>query len=75
MRQAALYETVKHYSTEEGYPIQLCCEVLHVSRAAYYRWLRGEKASGQKQTKELRKSWKASIWSTRIKGIVESTTT
>ena len=44
MRQAALYETVTHYSTEEGYPIQLCCEVLHVSRAAYYRWLRGKKS-------------------------------
>ena len=40
----AQYETIKFYSSDGKYPVQLCCEALKVSRAAYYRWLKGKKS-------------------------------
>jgi putative transposase len=40
IRKQAEYETIKQLHTEKGYPVQAMCEILHVTRSAYYRWLK-----------------------------------
>lgn len=42
MRQSHLYEAIKYCTEELDYPVELCCEILHVSRSAYYKWRRGD---------------------------------
>ena len=41
MRQANLYISIKANVEEHGYRTETCCDILHVSRSAYYRWLSG----------------------------------
>ena len=41
MRQAHLYISIKVNVEEHGYRTETCCDILHVSRSAYYRWLSG----------------------------------
>ena len=41
MRQANLYISIKGNVEEHGYRTETCCDILHVSRSAYYRWLSG----------------------------------
>ena len=41
MRQGNLYESIKVNVGEHGYRTEACCDILHVSRSAYYRWLSG----------------------------------
>ena len=41
MRQATVYISIKANVEEHGYCIEACCDILHVSRSAYYRWLSG----------------------------------
>ena len=40
MRQSHLYEAIRYCSEEYDDPVELCCEILHVSRSAYYKWLK-----------------------------------
>jgi len=42
VRQAHLYQAIKGCAEEYGYPVDAGCEILHVSRSAYYKWLKGE---------------------------------
>ncbi len=42
MRQSHLYEAIKYCAEEYDDPVELSCEILHVSRSAYYKWLRGD---------------------------------
>ena len=42
MRQSHLYEAIKYCAAEYGEPVELSCEILHVSRSAYYKWLKGD---------------------------------
>ena len=42
MRQAHLYESIKTNTEEHDYRIEVCCDILRVSRSAYYRWLNGK---------------------------------
>lgn len=42
MRQSHLYEAIRYCAEEYGDPVELSCEILHVSRSAYYKWLRGD---------------------------------
>lgn len=42
MRQSHLYEAIKYCSEEYDDPVELSCEILHVSRSAYYKWLKGD---------------------------------
>ena len=37
-----MYQAIKYCSEEYHYPIETACEILHVSRSAYYKWLRGD---------------------------------
>ena len=48
MRQSHIYLAIKECKEEYGDPVELSCDMLGVSRAAYYRWL-----SGKKSTREL----------------------
>lgn len=48
MQQSHIYLAIKECKEEYGDPIELSCDLLGVSRAAYYRWL-----SGKKSTREL----------------------
>ena len=51
MRQSSLYVSVRDCHEEYGYPIEPCCNILHVSRSAYYNWLSG-KQSGREEENE-----------------------
>ena len=42
MRQSHLYEAIKYCAEEYDDPVELSCKILHVSRSAYYKWLRGD---------------------------------
>ena len=42
MRQANLYVSIKVNVDEHNYSVESCCDILHVSRSAYYRWIRGK---------------------------------
>ena len=42
MRQSHLYEAIKYCNEAYDDPVELCCDILHVSRSAYYKWLRGD---------------------------------
>lgn len=41
MRQGHLYSSVKESAIEYGYSVEACCDILSISRAAYYKWLNG----------------------------------
>ena len=49
VRQAHLYEAVK----ASGQPIDLCCELLHISRSAYYKWHSSNLSPRQKENEEI----------------------
>ncbi|MEY2192075.1 transposase [Neobacillus sp. BF23-41] len=42
------YEVIREMS-KEHYPIQLLCEIAHVSRSGYYKWLKRKISPSEKQ--------------------------
>ena len=36
-----------------GYPVEPCCDILHISRNAYYRWLSGKKSRRQQENEQI----------------------
>ena len=40
-------------SEEKKYPVQRLCEYLHLSRGAYYRWLKDPVSFSEKYNKEI----------------------
>ena len=38
---------------ENGDPVALCCDVLHISRSAYYKWASGKKSSRERENEEI----------------------
>lgn len=42
MRQSHLYEAIQYCAEEYDDPVELSCEILHVARSAYYKWLKGD---------------------------------
>lgn len=42
MRQRHIYAAIREAHAEKGYPIELTCELLHVARSAYHRWVSGK---------------------------------
>lgn len=42
VRQSHLYSSIKYCTEIKRYPVEPCCRILHVSRSAYYKWLRGD---------------------------------
>ena len=39
VRKIALYQTVQYFHDKKKYPVNWLCQFLHLSRAAYYKWL------------------------------------
>lgn len=54
MRQLNLYVCIRDCSAKNGYPVESCCDILHVSRGAYYKWLSGSKANRQAENERER---------------------
>ena len=42
MRQDKLYEAIRFCKEEFSYPVDSACEILQISRSAYYKWLTGK---------------------------------
>lgn len=53
MRQRHLYISIRDHNREYGYPVDLCCEILQVSKAAYYEWLRGKNPTREEENKKI----------------------
>ena len=39
-----MYRAIRECHAEKNYPIEECCKILHVSRAAYHRWASGSQS-------------------------------
>lgn len=48
-----MYESVRICHEEDHYPVELCCHILHISRAAYYKWLNQEPSERQKTNEKI----------------------
>ena len=55
MRQSNLYISIKANVEEYGYRIETCCDILHVSRSAYYRWLSGRVGKRTQENERIAK--------------------
>jgi len=53
VRQSNLYCSVRDCHEEYGYPVNPCCDILHISRSAYYRWLSGKKSRRQRENEQI----------------------
>ena len=53
MRHAQIYQAIKEEREEHGYPIGSLCRLGHVSRAAYYKWLRREIPACEAENKRI----------------------
>ena len=55
MKQEHLYVAIHECHNEFGYSVEAACQILHVSRAAYYRWAAGYKSSRTKANEQIAK--------------------
>lgn len=53
MRQGHLYRAIREYNAESGCPIELSCELLHVSRSAYHKWAAGKLSNRAAENEQL----------------------
>ena len=53
MRQSHIYLAIKECKEEYGDPVELSCDMLGVSRAAYYRWLSGKKCDRELENEKI----------------------
>ena len=53
MRQSHIYLAIKECKEEYGVPVELSCDLLGVSRAAYYRWLSGKKCTRELENEKI----------------------
>ena len=53
MRQSHIYLAIKECKEEYGAPVELSCDLLGVSIAAYYRWLSGKKCSRELENEKI----------------------
>ena len=53
MRQSHIHLAIKECKEEYGVPVELSCELLGVSRAAYYRWLSGKKCARELENEKI----------------------
>ena len=47
------YQAIKELSETKHYPVQRLCEHLHLSRGAYYRWLKSPVSYSEKRNQEI----------------------
>ena len=55
MRQSHLYRAVQECHAEKGYPVEAACKTLHISRAAYLRWVSGKQSARAAENEEIAK--------------------
>lgn len=48
-----MYESIKANVQEYGYRVEPCCDILHVSRSAYYRWLYGRAGRREQENERI----------------------
>ena len=53
MKHIRIYQAIKEEQEEHGYPISLLCKMGHVSRAAYYKWLRRDNPVYEVENKRI----------------------
>ena len=53
MRQERQYRAIRDCHEEYHYPIEAACKILHVSRAAYYKWKGGQKSRRAMENERL----------------------
>ncbi len=53
MRQSHIYLAIKECKEEYADPIERSCDLLGVSRAAYYRWLSGKKSARELENEKI----------------------
>ena len=53
MRQSHIYLAIKECKEEHGDPVELSCDMLDVSRSAYYRWLSGKKCAREMENEKI----------------------
>ena len=53
MRQSHIYLAIKECKEEYGDPVELSCDLLGVSRAAYYRWLSCKKCARELENEKI----------------------
>lgn len=51
IRNEMYYRTISAVNNENGYPVMLCCSIMHVSISAYYKW-KSDKKSPRRQANE-----------------------
>jgi len=50
-----LYITMKEMAAEKGYPIIALCNIAHVAKSAYYKWLRHPKSEHELENEGIAK--------------------
>lgn len=53
MRQGGQYRAVQEYNAEKGFPIDLGCKLLHISRSAYHKWAAGKLSNRAAENEQL----------------------
>ena len=48
-----MYEAIQHSHGEFGYPVEAICTLLHISRTAYYKWLREDYGERTRENKQI----------------------
>ena len=58
----AVYAAVKAIAGEAAFPTATICDVLAVSRSAYYAWVHGEPGSRERETERLTEAIRVTFW-------------
>ena len=52
-RRLLEYQAIRTLSEEKGYPVETLCSFLHVTRSAYYRWIKNPKSTNETRNEEI----------------------
>lgn len=52
-KKVTAYQSIQHLHEEKGYPVQQLCARLHITRSAYYRWLRQPQSEQEQANQQL----------------------
>lgn len=53
MRNGSAYEAIKTLSEERSLPVWKLCDLLHLTRSAYYRWLKQSKSPHEQENERI----------------------
>ena len=48
-----MYKAIQECHTEQGYPIEVACELIHVARSAYHKWASGKLSRRAEENERL----------------------